>query len=155
MRAYSLSAVLTLHCSSIVSSKLSDLLLAKCIVQHQTHDLRRRTARDLAHLDQNRIDGNASLTVASAMGHKISAFMCEYNMIYQASTSLYMILTTFKANQINGVHSLPILPSSLLSLQWPLRWAARQSGAGRGACRWQVRRRGQWVGSHRKAAAGR
>jgi hypothetical protein len=43
------------------------------------------------------------MTVVSAIGHKISAFMCEYDMIYQASTSLHMILTTFKADQMHAV----------------------------------------------------
>lgn len=48
---------------------------AKCTVQLRTHDLRHGTARDLAHLDQSKIRGHASMTVASAMGHKMSAFM--------------------------------------------------------------------------------
>jgi hypothetical protein len=48
---------------------------AKCKVELRTHDLRHGTARDLAHLDQSRIRGHANMTVASAMGHKMSAFM--------------------------------------------------------------------------------
>lgn len=45
-------------------------------------------------------------------------------MIHQASTSPYMILTTVKADQIDSVHSLSILPSSLLSSQRPLHWTS-------------------------------
>ncbi|KAF4628225.1 hypothetical protein G7Y89_g9921 [Cudoniella acicularis] len=60
---------------------------AKCIIQLRTHDLRHGTARDLAHLNQSRIRGHASMTVASAIGHKMSAFMRDVIDKYVGNTA--------------------------------------------------------------------
>jgi hypothetical protein len=55
---------------------------AKTVVRLRVHDLRYGSARDIAHLDQSTLHGNANMQVASALGHKMSTFMKDVTEQY-------------------------------------------------------------------------
>lgn len=74
-------ALATLHAMSIK---------AKCTERLRVHDLRYGSARDLAHIRQSRIRGYASMTVASALGHKMSTFMNDVSEQYVGGSDVSM-----------------------------------------------------------------
>jgi hypothetical protein len=54
---------------------------AKLTVKVTTHDLRRGSAKDIAHLKEE-VRGFATPTVAAALGHKLSAYMNDVTALY-------------------------------------------------------------------------
>lgn len=61
---------------------------AKSVVRLRVHDLRHGSARDIAHLDQSKLRGNANMQVASAMGHKMSTFMSDVTERYVGGSDI-------------------------------------------------------------------
>ncbi len=55
---------------------------ARSVDRLRVHDLRHGSARDIAHLDQSKVYGHASMQVASALGHKMSTFMHDVTEQY-------------------------------------------------------------------------
>ena len=61
---------------------------AETVVRLRVHDLRHGAARDLAHLDQRKLRGNASMQVAGALGHRVSTMMHDVTEMYVSGSDV-------------------------------------------------------------------
>jgi hypothetical protein len=61
---------------------------AKTVVRLHVHNLRYRAARDLVHLDQSKLRGNASMQVAGALGHRMSTMMHNVTEMYVGGSNV-------------------------------------------------------------------
>jgi hypothetical protein len=57
-------------------------LKARFVTKFVVHDLRHGALADLAHADQNKIRGHASMAAAAAVGHKMTVFMKDVTERY-------------------------------------------------------------------------
>jgi hypothetical protein len=61
---------------------------AKVTTRLRVHDLHYGSATDIAHLNQNKIRGYATMQVASALSHKMSTFMNDVTEMYTGGSNV-------------------------------------------------------------------
>lgn len=63
-------------------------LKARFVTKFVVHDLRHGALADLAHADQNKIIGHASMAAAAAVGHKMTSFMKDVTKRYVGGSDI-------------------------------------------------------------------
>jgi hypothetical protein len=72
----------------VIATMNSMSVKAKCVARLRVHDLRYGAARDFAHLPAGALRGYSNMTVASALGHKMSTFMNDVTEQYVGGSAV-------------------------------------------------------------------
>ena len=74
--------------SQLLASISEMSLKARFVTKFVVHDLRHGAIADLAHVDQNKILGHASMATAASVGHKMASFMRDVTEGYSGGSDV-------------------------------------------------------------------